>query len=70
MDYGNEHKKFDANVYNREYQKKNYKRYGAILTKSDAVKVDEAIAMSGKSKSAFIKEAIFEKIKRENLLKD
>lgn len=58
-------KDFDRLKYNREYSKENYYRLNVVLPKDLRPVIDEAVSKSGKSKNAFIKTAIMEKIERE-----
>lgn len=59
-------KDFDRLKYNREYSKENYYRLNVVLPKELRLVIDEAVSRSGKSKNAFIKSAIMEKIERES----
>lgn len=64
----NNNRKFDANKYIADYQKKHYKRVGTVIPADDFERVDKAIKASGMSKSAFVKQAIYEKLIRDNLI--
>ena len=59
-------KDFDRLKYNREYSKENYYRLNIVLPKEMRSVIDEAVSRSGKSKNAYIKSAILEKIERES----
>ena len=59
-------KEFDRLKYNREYSKENYYRLNIVLPKDLRPIIDDAASRSGKSKNAFIKSAILEKIERES----
>lgn len=55
-------KKFNQAEYTREYQKENYYRLNVVLPKDMRERIDQAVARSGKSKNAYIREAIEEKM--------
>lgn len=55
-------KKFDKAKYDREYQRQNYYRLNVVLPKDMRERIDQAVARSGKSKNAYIREAIEEKM--------
>lgn len=55
-------KKFDKAKYDKEYQKANYYRLNVVLPKDMRERIDQAVARSGKSKNAYIREAIEEKM--------
>ena len=55
-------KKFDKAKYDREYQRQNYYRLNVVLPKDMRERIDQAVARSGKSKDAYIREAIEEKM--------
>lgn len=58
-------KEFDRVAYNRKYNEKNYFRVNLTLPIDFKSEFDEAVSKSGKSKNAYIKSAILEKIERE-----
>lgn len=55
-------KEFDRAAYNKEYEKEKYYRLNVVLPKDMRERIDQAAARSGKSKNAYIREAIEEKI--------
>ena len=55
-------KKFNQAEYTREYQKENYYRLNVVLPKEMRERIDQAAAKSGKSKKAYIRVAIEEKM--------
>ena len=55
-------KEFDRAAYNKEYEKEKYYRLNVVLPKDMRERIDNAVARSGKSKNAYIREAIEEKI--------
>ena len=55
-------KTFDQAEYTKKFQKENYYRLNVVLPKDMRSVIDEAVAKSGMSKNAFIREAIEEKI--------
>lgn len=55
-------KNFNKAEYDKKYQKENYYRLNVVLPKSMRERIDNAVARSGKSKNAYIREAIEEKI--------
>ena len=59
-------KKFNKAEYDKQFQKENYYRLNVVLPKDMRVVIDGVVANSGKSKNAFIREAIEEKIERES----
>ena len=59
-------KEFNKAEYNKQYEKDNYYRLNVLLPKDLRPVIDEAVSRSGKSKNAFIKSAILEKIERES----
>ena len=59
-------KEFNKAEYNKQYEKDNYYRLNVLLPKDLRAVIDEAVSKSGKSKNAFIKAAILEKIERES----
>ena len=55
-------KTFNQSEYTKQFQKENYYRLNVVLPKSMRERIDNAVARSGKSKNAYIREAIEEKI--------
>ena len=55
-------KEFDRAAYNKEYEKEKYYRLNVVLPKDMRERIDQAAARSGKSKNAYIREAIEEKM--------
>ena len=55
-------KNFNKTEYDKKYQKENYYRLNVVLPKSMRERIDQAAARSGKSKNAYIREAIEEKM--------
>ena len=55
-------KKFNQAEYTRKYQQENYYRLNVVLPKDMRERIDQAAARSGKSKNAYIREAIEEKM--------
>lgn len=68
MEDNNEKKPFDYAEYVKNYQRKRYKRLGVVFSKADAAIVEKAVKQTDMTKSAFIRTAVMEKIKRDNLL--
>ena len=57
-------KTFNQSEYTKQFQKENYYRLNVVLPKDMRAVIDEAVKASGKSKNAFIKEAIMEKLNK------
>lgn len=60
-------KEFDKSEYDKRFQKDHYYRLNIVLPKELRTVIDDAVATSGKSKNAYIREAIQEKIEREEV---
>ena len=58
-------KEFDKAAYDKAFQRENYKKITAAFTKEEAQEVEAAAARAGLTRSAFIKEAVREKMERE-----
>lgn len=59
-------KNFNKAEYDKQFQKEKYYRLNVVLPKDMRAVIDGVVAKSGKSKNAFIREAIEEKIERES----
>lgn len=57
-------KEFNKAAYDAAYHKENYKQLAAVFTKNEAAEVEAAAKAAGLTKSAFIKQAVFEKMER------
>lgn len=55
---------FNKAEYDQQYHKKNYKNVSVVFKHEEAEQLEEAAAKLGMSKSAYIKEAVKEKIER------
>lgn len=58
-------KEFNKAEYDKQFQRKHYKKITAAFTKEEAAEVETAADAAGISKSQYIKAAVFEKMKRE-----
>ena len=58
-------KEFDKKKYDREYQRKHYKKMAVVCTIEEGERIEKAAKAAGLSKSEYMKRAIFEKIERE-----
>lgn len=58
-------KEFNKAEYDKQFQREHYKKITAAFTKEEAAKVEAAAAAAGVSKSQYIKQAVFDKMERE-----
>ncbi|MCB6992429.1 hypothetical protein LI177_02880 [bacterium 210820-DFI.6.37] len=59
-------KEFNKAEYDKQFQREHYKKITAAFTKEEAAKVEAAAAAAGVSKSQYIKQAVFDKMERED----
>ena len=64
-DMSKKEKNFNKAEYDKQFQKENYYRLNVVLPKDMRPVIDEAVSKSGMSKNAYIKEAIMQKIERD-----
>ncbi|BFH12352.1 hypothetical protein J6TS7_16030 [Paenibacillus dendritiformis] len=53
-----------------KYNAANYDKFGVLVPKGERARIDAAASKSGKSRNAFVVEAINEKIVRDGLLEN
>lgn len=58
-------KDFDKAAYDAAYHKANYKNVSVVFKLDEGEALEAAAAAAGVTKSAYIKQAVFEKIERE-----
>lgn len=56
---------FNKALYDQEYHKKNYKNVSVVFKHEEAEALERAAAALGLTKSAYIKQAVNEKIERD-----
>lgn len=56
---------FNKYEYDQAYTREHYKKLTAAFTKAEAERVEAAADKAGLTKSAYIKNAVFEKMERE-----
>ena len=59
-------KEFNKAEYDKQFQRERYKKITAAFTKEEAAEVERAAEASGLTRSAYIKQAVFEKIDRDS----
>ena len=59
-------KEFNKAEYDKQFQRERYKKITAAFTKKEAAEVEQAAEASGLTRSAYIKQAVFEKIDRDS----
>lgn len=59
-------KEFNQAEYVANYQREHYKKITAAFTKEEAAEVEQAAEASGLTRSAYIKQAVAEKIDRDS----
>ena len=57
---------FNKAEYDQAYHKKNYKNVSVVFKLGEAEELEQAAEASGLTKSAYIKQAVFEKIDRDS----
>lgn len=57
---------FNKAEYDQAYHKKNYKNVSIVFKHEESDILDKAVEASGLTKSAYIKQAVFEKIDRDS----
>ena len=58
-------KEFDKAAYDKAFQNEHYKKITAAFTKEEAQQVEAAAEAAGLTRSAYIKQAVREKMERE-----
>lgn len=58
-------KTFDKSAYDKKYHQEKYKQLTTVFTKAEAEEVEQAAKAAGMTKSAYMKEAIFDRINKE-----
>ena len=58
---------YDKNKYNQQYKKDHFDRINFVLPKGEKDKIKEAAEKCGISAGEFIRQAVNEKIERENI---
>ena len=58
-------KEFDKQKYDREYQREHYKKMAVVCTIEEGTRIEQAAKAAGMTKSAYMKEAILDRINKE-----
>lgn len=58
-------KEFDQTKYIKQYQREHYKKMAVVCTIEEGTRIEQAAKAAGMTKSAYMKEAIFDRINKE-----
>lgn len=61
-------KKFDKAAYDLDFQREHYSKLTGVFTKDEAVNVKAAAKAAGLTLSVYIKQAVMEKMERDDTL--